>query len=107
MNSGSKDDTTVEGEQNRDETHEPDKIEEQPSQEDTQQLFNEVGENSAMSKGSDTASVPSMTDQLQVSSEPVEASKGQSGNLAITSGQTIPQGCLFTRKCQYMKGVNF
>lgn len=94
LNSDNKDDTTVEGEQKGDEIQEPDKTEEQPSQEDTRQLFSEVGENSAMSKGLDTAFVPSMIDQLQVASEPAEASKEQSGNLAIASGQTIPQGWL-------------
>lgn len=64
---------------------------EQPSHGDTQQLFSEVGENSAISKGLDTAFAPYMTDQLQICSELAETSKEQSGNLAITSGRIIPQ----------------
>lgn len=96
LHSTTKDDTTVEGEQKTDETHEPDRTEEQPSHGDTRQLFSEVGENPAASKGLDTSSTP-ITDQLQICNEPTESIKEQSGNLTIASGQTIPQDWLVAR----------
>lgn len=98
--SGNKDDTMVEGEHKGDETQEPSRTEEQTLQEDTQQLLSKVGENSAVSKGLDTAPILPMLDRLQIGSESAEASKEQSEDLAITSGQTIPRDWLIARAQQ-------
>lgn len=58
LHNTTKDDSIVEGEQRTDDTREPEKTEEQPSHENTRQLFSEVGENSAASKELDTYSTP-------------------------------------------------
>lgn len=66
-----KDDSTVEGEQRIDETHELERAEERPSHEDVRQLFNGIGENSAASKGLHTSFTPLMAGHLRICGESV------------------------------------
>ncbi|XP_059070319.1 uncharacterized protein LOC131070828 [Cryptomeria japonica] len=94
LHSTAKDDSTVEGEQRTDETRELQRTKEQLSHEDTRQLFSEVGENSATSKGLDTSSTPPVIEQLQICNESAENIKEKSANITIALAQTIPQDWL-------------
>lgn len=58
-------------------------------------MLSEVGENSTVSKGLDTTpNPPSTSDQPRIGSESAETSRGQGGELVVTSGQTIPHDWL-------------
>ncbi|XP_057818534.1 uncharacterized protein LOC131031433 [Cryptomeria japonica] len=97
LHNTAKDDSTVEGEQRIDETHELERVEERPSHEDVRQLFSEIGENSAPSKGLHTSFTPPVAGQLRICGESTENVREQNVDLTLSSTQTVPQEWLIAR----------